>query len=464
MTLKRRPLRRISVGFAAAFTLLSLGRDASAQAWLKDRRFSEGPGYKTGDFELHPGIGAEIGYDSNWFNRSSKAGVANGNVVDAATLRVTPSLVLQSLGAARREGQESAAPPPVTLRASVSGTYREFFGGGGVSDQRNVSLNSDLRVEIMPQRPWTLGIIGGYIRMIRPNTNANPDISFNTSNPYVGTDLTWTPNNGTFDTTLGYTFNAVMFEQSVGAPYTNFRHEFAYRNRWRFRPRTALFSDTTLGIINYSDAGRAVTVLTDSIPLRSRIGLNGLLTPRIATLAAIGYGGSFYQSDRASTQQFDSIIGQAEVRFYLTDNPDAADPGKVSLTQSSLALGYTRDFENSYLSDFNEVNKGYANLSFFFGGRVLTNLTGSVSAIGYPNIYAQQAGGAVNLRQGAFTAVRPEVQAYGEYRFTDAFAVNLTLTYAANLTDVQYSLVPGGPLFDLSWNRFQAFAGIRWVM
>lgn len=464
MTLKRRPLRRISVGFAAAVSLLSLAQDASAQAWLKDRRFSEGPGYKTGDFELHPGLGAEIGYDSNWFLRTSKAGAANGNPVDAATLRVTPSLVLQSLSPQRREGQETPLPPPVSFRAAIAGTYREFFGGGGISDQRNLSLNSDVRVEIMPQRPWTFAIIGGYIRTIRPNTNANPDISFNTSNPYVGGELTWTPNNGTFDTTAAYTFNAILFEQSAGAPYTNFRHEIGYRNRWRFRPRTALFSDTTLGVITYNDANRAANVLTDSVPLRSRIGLNGLLTPRIAALGSVGYGGSFYSTGRATTQQFDSVIGQAEVRFYLTENPDASEPGKVSLTQSSLGLGYVRDFENSYLSDFNEVNKGYANLSYFFGGRVLTNITGSVAAVGYPNLYVNNAAGAPVQVLAGFTAVRPEVQGYGEYRFTDSLAVNLTLTFAANLTDANYT-PPGNTLpFHLSWNRFQAFLGARWVM
>ena len=462
MTLKRRPLRRISVGLAAAFTLLSLGRDASAQSWLKDRRFSEGPGYKTGDFEVHPGVGAEVGYDSNWFLRSSKAGVANSNPVDAATFRVTPSLVLQTISAQRREGQEAPTPPPVNMRAAVSGTYREFIGGGNISEQRNLSLNADLRLDIMPQRPWTFSIIGGYIRSIRPNTNANPDISFNTSNPYVGGELTWTPNNGTFDATAGYTFNAILFEQSVGAPYTNFRHDVSLRNRWRFRPRTALFSDTTVGVISYSDAARATNVLTDSVPLRSRFGLNGLLTPRVAALAAVGYGGSFYQaSARGSTQQFDSIIGQAELRFYLTENPDAAEPGKVSLTQSSLGLGYIRDFENSYLSDFNENNKGYANLSYFFGGRVLTTLTGSVTAVGYPNLFVN---GSATPVLTSFTAVRPEVQAYGEYRFTDSFAVNLTLAFAANLTDREYRPNPASAPFSLSWNRFQAFACVRWVM
>ncbi|MDW8362679.1 MAG: hypothetical protein RMK74_09775, partial [Myxococcales bacterium] len=44
--------------------------DVSAQGWLEDRRRAEGIGIRVGDLELHPGIGAEVGYDSNVFLQS----------------------------------------------------------------------------------------------------------------------------------------------------------------------------------------------------------------------------------------------------------------------------------------------------------------------------------------------------------------------------------------------------------
>ena len=65
--------------------------------------------------------------------------------------------------------------------------------------------------------------------------------------------------------------------------------------------------------------------LNDAIPVRTRVGMNGLLTPRLSVLGAIGYSATFLADAPASAQQFDSIIGQAEVRFYLTDNPDAVE-------------------------------------------------------------------------------------------------------------------------------------------
>lgn len=49
-------------------------RPAAAQGWLKDRRYQEGAGIRAGNLELHPGVGGEIGYDSNWFLRTSKEG------------------------------------------------------------------------------------------------------------------------------------------------------------------------------------------------------------------------------------------------------------------------------------------------------------------------------------------------------------------------------------------------------
>ena len=66
----------------AALLALLLPSGAYAQAlvaqgdspqWLKDRRYAEGVGVREGDLELHPGIAGEVGYDSNWFLRSSSA-------------------------------------------------------------------------------------------------------------------------------------------------------------------------------------------------------------------------------------------------------------------------------------------------------------------------------------------------------------------------------------------------------
>src|SRR5438128_2643245 len=85
---------------------------ASAQAWVSNPDFSEGVGIRAGNFELHPSLGAEFGYDSNYF-RSSKD---EGPVIDVFKLRVTPSITLSTLGQRRRN---ATTPPSIAFASSA---------------------------------------------------------------------------------------------------------------------------------------------------------------------------------------------------------------------------------------------------------------------------------------------------------------------------------------------------------
>ncbi|HZO12148.1 MAG TPA: hypothetical protein VFB62_02790, partial [Polyangiaceae bacterium] len=67
--------RFVALVSALLFALLlsesaSAQSDPNSQTWLRDRRYREGAGIRVGDFELHPGIGADFGYDSNYLRRS----------------------------------------------------------------------------------------------------------------------------------------------------------------------------------------------------------------------------------------------------------------------------------------------------------------------------------------------------------------------------------------------------------
>src|SRR5262245_17946069 len=92
------------------------GASAQEQVWLKDRRYGEGMGIRAGDFELHPGIGGEFGYDSNYFLRSPND---VPKPVDTLRLRIAPSFSVATAGVERRDG-EGGAPelPKVAFRAS----------------------------------------------------------------------------------------------------------------------------------------------------------------------------------------------------------------------------------------------------------------------------------------------------------------------------------------------------------
>ena len=444
---------------------------AHAQAWLADRKNTEGAGLRAGNFEFHPGVGAEVGYDSNWLLRSNATapnllnGAPNAPRQDAGLLRVTPSLSLRTLGSQRKEGVENTPPPPVAFDASLSGTYREFLGSKVIRDQRNMSVDAAAKVMFAPQRPVQFDVLAAYTRMIRPNTIGDPSVSFNTSTPSVGADLRVQPGMGTFTAGVGYRFSATLFEQQQARAYSLLRHDINVTENWRFRPRTSLFHATNLGFVNYTNPAAAATALTNSTPLRTRFGINGLLFDRFAATAAIGYGASFMSNGRASTRQFDSIIGNAELRFYLTGNPTQELTNYLPASQSTVALGFERDFQISYLGDFNLVHRGYLGLSAFFAGRVLLSVQGGVSAVGYQPIFLNT-GGAVTQVTNSFTVIRPDAQIYGEYRFSNSFALTATGRYSQSISDqlIPYNNFTPPGVYSMAWQRFEAFAGVRWFL
>ena len=160
----------------------------------------------------------------------------------------------------------------MSFRGGVSATGRFFFLGDEMSRQHNVGVNSDFRLDINQGRPLGFGVFGGYNRLIQPQVLADPNLSFNRSELRGGVEVIGIPGGGAFDVRGGYQINAALVEESQGVPYTNITHEVFVKNRWRCRPRTALFHDTSLRFIHYPHADRALNYLNESTPLRSDLG------------------------------------------------------------------------------------------------------------------------------------------------------------------------------------------------
>lgn len=454
---------------------------ADAPQWLQDRRYGQGIGIRTGDLELHPGIAGEVGYDSNWFMRSSATGYDNGPpntpVIPALVFRVTPSLYVSTLSPQRHEGDVAPKPPDVAFRAGVNATYREFIGlsnspvasqpQNDISSQRNLGGGADARLDIAPQRPFGAALFAAYGRTIQPSaTDANPDQSFNRDDVGVGGEFVVQPGVGTLDWRFGYQLHDTVFETSEGAPYDNITNELYTRGRWRFRPRTALIYDATFRFVSYTNAPQANSIgLFNSTPVRARIGINGLITDRFALMGLVGWGASFYDTSVvAAMPQYDSVIGQAELKWFLSTSPGLDQSSDVGLSLSSIAIGYTRDFQNSYLAGFYGSDRAYLKLNYFFAGRAMVSLEGGAAAIEYPDMYW----GDGTSRHTAFTDVRVDGTLFGEYRFTDSFGLNATVRYTANISN---NSVPAAEnttgavnSFDMSWNRLEAFLGVRWFL
>jgi hypothetical protein len=461
-----------------AFPLVARAQEfvqSDSPQWLKDRRYTEGAGVRTGDLELHPGIAGEFGYDSNWFMRSSLVGAVNGPpVLPSLVFRLTPSLELSTLSPQRREGDTGPVSQSVAFHAGIRGTYREFIGitndpgSGDLANQRGLSVLADARLEILPEHPVGGSLSANYGRFTLPNSSStNPNDGFTHDDVSVGAELAIQPGGGMLDWHFGYQFHDTLFENSVAAGFDNASNDLYTRGRWKFGPKTALIHDTSVRFLTYADANRAASQgLVNSSPVRTRLGLNGLISDRFAALAMAGWGASFYSTALPQQPQYDSVIGQAELRWFLSANPGIANPSDVGLTLSSIAVGYVRDFQNSYIGNFYGSDRGYLKFVYFFAGRVLTTLEGGVSSIEYPTMYWTDG----VQRHSGFSDFRTDVTAFGEYRITDSVGFNLTLRQTENFSnvhrmpDTEAGQTTNSDYLDMAWSRFEVFMGVRWFM
>jgi len=279
----------------------------------------------------------------------------------------------------------------------------------------------------------------------------------------AGADFTLRPSSGTLDWKFGYNGNFQFFDYSAVTPFNNLQNTIFTRGNWRFGPKTSLIYDGNFAFVNYTQQAQAFNGLFNSTPLRSRLGLNGLIAPRFGLSAFAGYGGSFVQTGgNPLVQQYDSVIGQLEAKFFLTANPATnQDPNAVGLSVSTLSLGYNRDFAQSYLGSFYGSDRGYLKFSFFFGGRALVSLEGGVGAREYPNIFSN---GNPTPIHTAFTDAAVDATLFGEYRFTNTLGLNTTIRYTEEISSTSFPADATGALYHMAFRRFEAYLGFRWFM
>lgn len=425
---------------------------AQEQTWLKDRRYREGAGFLAGDWELHPGLGAEFGYDSNYFRRAPSE-----DPVGSLRIRVSPSFAISTLGPQRRG--EDAPPPDVEFRAELTGAYNEFIPVSGsdagqdkMADQRNIAGDLDLSLGIMPERTWSGRVHAGIGRTMMPSNEGDTAVSYNRIRPNAGAELIWRPGSGMLDWRLGYEFYGTFFEAGDFSELNRLDNYIITRGRWRFFPRTALMYDMKAGFLIYPDQ----SAKTNSYPLRTRLGLNGLITPSFAVLALAGWGASFYSGDQ---NDFDSVLGQLELKWYLTPVP-GADPMKVTASLSSIAAGFIRDFDDSYIGTYLERDRGYLKFSYLFGGVFLLVVEGGVGAVVFPDIVAS----ANYAGQPGWVDVSADGNLFLEYRIADMWGINATARYMGYFSDTAIQLVGAAGADELEYQRFEAFIGGRWFM
>ncbi|MBN1654665.1 MAG: outer membrane beta-barrel protein [Deltaproteobacteria bacterium] len=439
---------RAKLIFLSCLTSLMLFVFASAtveaQAWLEDRKRAEGHGIRLGDFELHPGLGTEVGYDTNLFLAE------DDDAQDSVLLRVTPHLYLSTLGEERRG--ENVTPPPIIFRVGGASSFYHYFASNDLDD---FSVGADLNLTINPDRPIAFQVTEGFTRSIRPFSEpvSGSGFDFARNQNDLGGRLMFATKSGLFKAGLGFNWGVDWFEESLIHDKDSFTYSPSLNTSWQFLPMTALLYDVRLDFQNYlnepaADTEDTSTLVTDNARVTSRIGTNGVLTSTISITILLGYSAGFYDE----YEDFDDIIGQIEARWKASHS-------------FTLKVGYDRSFESAFQGNFCRTDRGYIDALLLMGGVFLLDakVWAGLLQYGVPRNSLGDVFSGPDADTEARQDVRISASLSGEYRFIDWLAVTASVGYLMDITDyeVDYGDRYPLPVEPADFNRFEGWLGIR---
>jgi hypothetical protein len=423
--------------------------------WLPDRAYTEGPGIRVGDLELHPGVAVRGGYDTNVFRTP---GTLSNPEVDSAILAVTPHLHLSTLGRQRLSGGENAAgaaaaplPPPVAFDFGVAATYFHYFEE---SAPKNAEVDLDGSLSVLPDRKFGFDVGATYGRFTRPFTaqvgSSNNSYAYDRIRPSL--TLRGQSSGGVLKGRVGFapTFN--IYEGRAFRYLEQYQYEVPVGLAWKFLPNTALLYDGSYSFNDYRrpQEERASIFLSDSHRLQSRVGINGAVTPRFAVRALVGY----------------AVVLQKQ--FLLDDREDAV--GEAALIYSwsfkdSVEAGYQRMLEVANLGGWTQLDRGYLKSRNLFGGLFALNLEAGVAHVNYGRLLAPTSTPDMEVALGVGGEthrddIRIDGGVHAEVRATNWLAFTADFSVLATLTDFRYAR-DAAPVYPGEFKTFQVFGGVR---
>lgn len=424
----------------AALALLLCAESVHAQGWLADRDRAEGSGLRLGDFELHPGVGAEAGYDSNVF--------LSEDPESSAILRLAPHLFISTISGERMAG----APPRVlTLRAGIAGSVKHYFATDAGT---NFGATQDAKLTWRPGSVFALELFEELSRSIEPFTEpADPstgavgsgDLNFARDELSAGARAQMGTPGDVFKGGLSYKFQIDHFEDEAFRDNRSNAHTIGGDTSWEFYPKTALFWDGGVTLHNFiysfdelsvAERGAVISERHDSTSAKTRLGLNGAVTQQLGFTIAGGYGAGFYDDDN----DYESFIAQLEGRWR---------PRETIL----WSLGYDREFVPTFQGNFARMDRFKTQLQFLFGGALLLNARAEVTLLAF----------GTDPEQGERDDTHLLGNLSGEYRLIDWLAITAEVSYWQNITDFVFVAGSGaGAISDpAEYKRFEGWLGIR---
>jgi len=445
---------RFAAGLAALL-VLAAATTAGAQEWLRDRRSGEGPGIHVGEgLVLHLGVGLEGGFDSN-------ALYAPENPDRAMRLRVAPYLDLgtRTLPTSTLEGggAPSTAPQKVQFRLGFAAYYDHHFPIGDANESAVNQINGlnavgiDTNMQLVLFPAGKVGFVAdvAYLRTQQAYDSGN-DAGHSRHDISPGLGIRIRPGGGALTIETGYRLHLLLFEDPELATENNrHAHDIRVHTTWKMFPKTALVSRVnfmpTFYMFGNSDK-------ENSLPVRSVIGLQGLLANKFGLLLLVGYGVSNYERG----PNFESVIAQAELMFFITQ-------------VSTIRLGGERDFVDSYYANYYTKTGGYVSYSQLFGGVFLASIKGDVSGRQYATYSLPSAEGAAVPNSADRVDVWVGLGLSLEYRVTEWLSILGSLNYSADVSDFGFTITTENPetgqndavFQESSFQKFEAFLGVK---
>lgn len=415
---------------------------AHAQSWSPDRQYTEGAGIKLGDLEVHPGVAIRGGYDTNVFKADGDtgAGSAGQDIVGSGILAVTPHLNISTQSKQRaQEGESGSAPvtpPTIALRAGLAASYFYYFES---TAPKNLEVDTDIWLGILPERPVNLELSAAYQRTTRPFTQNGTDSSnnaFATNSVRPGARVNFGSRSQVLTAYVGYVPNISIYQGEDFKYLSGLGHNVDAGSAWKFLPHTALLYDANLELFNYFDDSPSTPppiLVSDSARVKTRLGLNGALTQALTLRIMAGYAVGFY--DEPLLSEFEDVIGEATLGYKFTNT-------------NKLEVGYTRDVQGAATGGWVRTDRGAAKLGLGFGGSFALGFEAGYGYLTYGRMLAPDGTG---LGTGANPDERTDSRVDGairaEYRVTNWLAFMADATVQATFTDFEYA-VPDTSLVD----------------
>lgn len=308
-------------------------------------------GLSAGGFKLLPHVDIGYGFDSNvFYEDDTNVESPNGSQV----LNITPGIGIENVNGQNLE---------LKLRADAT-VSRYISDNQAVSDQSNVGADVGVGVTFFKASALALNLRERFRRALeRRNyeTSSNSNRNINE----IGAGVIFRPGGGALNVTTNYTFVADLFADRDSDWGDMLHHDISLNGSWKFFPYTALVVDGQWQMRSYQSEGQgAYGELTDSMPLKVRIGLNGFVTKKLSLLLLAGYGNSFHEMHETTAavnphenDSFSMLIGEARVSYKLAPT-------------TILQGGYKYDFNDSLFSNYVAAHNIYVDVRQRFAERV----------------------------------------------------------------------------------------------